>query len=209
MGVAPHLGCDLARQRPYLFDMLAGHPKLHRIAHRRAVFQTRHPRAYRRELFIERVDQPGAQAFPVLDGLGQHHKLGKARRGQLLIQWQVIAGRTGACVSHIVLDARVILEQCLELLDLVGGVAQRSTLGQLHIDHQLQSAGRREELLRNKLEQHHRAYKHQRGQGNHGFAPGHTPLHQPTYALVKWRCIGVRHASPCAVFGRMNLRQVR
>ena len=155
MGVAPHLGRNLARQRPYLFDMLAGHPELHRIAHRRAVFQARHPRTDGRELLIKGVDQPGAQAFPVFDGFGQYHELGKACRWQLLVQRQVIAWRTGARVSHIVLDARVILEQCFELLDLIGGVAQRSAFGQLHVDHQLQPAGRREELLRYKLEQHH------------------------------------------------------
>ena len=43
MGVIANLGRHLARQRPHLFDMLAGDPELHRIAHRRTVFQARYP----------------------------------------------------------------------------------------------------------------------------------------------------------------------
>ena len=91
VAVLTHLGRDLARQGPHFFDVLAGHAKLHRVTNRRAVLQAGDPRTQVGELLVEGFDQPGAQGFALLDGLGQHHKLGKAGRRQLLVQGQVEA----------------------------------------------------------------------------------------------------------------------
>ncbi|MNQ65317.1 hypothetical protein D3C85_797700 [compost metagenome] len=81
MRVLANLGRDLARQGADFLDVFARHPKLHRVTHRRAVLQARDTRTQAGELFIECVDQPAAQRLPVLDALGQHHELGKTRRG--------------------------------------------------------------------------------------------------------------------------------
>ena len=207
--VFAHLGRRFTRQRPDFFDVFAGHPELHRIPHRRAVFQTGDPRPHRGELLVQGINQPGAQAFAVFNGLGQHHKLGKAGSRQLLVQRQVKARRTGARVGHVVLDAGVILEQVFQAFDLLRGVAQRSAFSQLQVDHQFKAAGGREELLRDKLEQHHRTQKQQHGQRDHGFAAAYAPLHQTSNALIKRCAIRVRSARAGAVFGGMQLGQIR
>ncbi|CDF97313.1 hypothetical protein BN844_3474 [Pseudomonas sp. SHC52] len=103
----------------------------------------------------------------------------------------------------------MILEQRLQALDLFGGVAQGGAFFQLQIDHQLQPPRCREELLRDKAKQHHRADKQQHGQGDDGFAPTHAPLHQPPDPLVE-RCpvrVGLAVTDP--VLGCMDFRQVR
>ena len=50
--------------------------------------------------------------------------LRKTRSGQLLVQRQVEARRTGTDIGHVVVDAGVFLEQRFQALDLIGSVAQ-------------------------------------------------------------------------------------
>ncbi|MNF84930.1 hypothetical protein D3C84_673110 [compost metagenome] len=207
MRVFPNLGRDFTRQGPNFLDVLTRDPELHRIANRRAVFQARDPRPQRRELFVERRDQPRTQGFAVLDGLGQHHNLGEARSRQLLIQRQVKTRRTGADVSHVVIDPGLVLEQGFKAFDLLGGVAQGSAFGEFQVDHQLQSAGRGEELLRHKTEQHDGGNEQHHGRRDHGFTPAHAPFHQTPDALIE-RC-SVRVWLTRTVFRRMNFRQIR
>ncbi|MNL21129.1 hypothetical protein D3C87_1424040 [compost metagenome] len=125
----------------------------------------------------------------------------------MLIQWQVKTRRTRADVGHVVVDPGLVLEQRFEAFDLIGGVAQGRAFGQFQVDHQFQPARCREELLRHEAEQHDGGNEQHHGRQDHGFAPMHAPLHQSSDALIE-RCT-VRIRLPCAMFGRMNFRQVR
>ncbi len=207
MGILAHLVGHLAGQRAGLLDMLAGNPELHRVAHGRAVFQAGDAGTQVGELLVHGVDQPTAQALPILHRLGQHHELGKAGRRQLLVQRQVEAWRPSADIGHIVVDALLLLEQRFQLFDPFGGVGQRRAFGQLQIDHQLRAPGCREELLGHETEQQDAADERCDGQQDDRLAPTHAPFHHTPHALVERGGIRVWRAVPMA--GRMQLCQVR
>ncbi|MNM44874.1 hypothetical protein D3C81_557810 [compost metagenome] len=190
MRVLAHLVGHFAGQRTGLLDVLASYPELHRVTHGRAVFQAGDPGTQVGELLVHGADQPTAQALAVFHRLGQYHELGEAGRRQLLVQRQVETRRTGAHVGHVVVDTLLLLEQRLQLLDPLGGVGQRGTLGQFQVDHQLRAPGGREELLGHEAEQQDTADKGRDGQQDHRLAPPHAPLHHTPYTLVE-RC-GVR-----------------
>ena len=78
-----------AGQLTDLGNVLAGDAELNRVAHRRAVFQPRHPAAQGGELFAHGVDQPGADFLALFDAVGEHHELGEAGLRQLLVERQV------------------------------------------------------------------------------------------------------------------------
>ncbi|MNP44091.1 hypothetical protein D3C76_1379390 [compost metagenome] len=80
MRVLAHLVGHFTGQRTGLLDVLASHPKLHRVTHGRAVFQAGDPGAQVRELLVDGADQPAAQALAVFHRAGQHHELGEAGR---------------------------------------------------------------------------------------------------------------------------------
>ena len=122
--VLAHLVGDLARQFANLRDVLAGNPELLRIAHRRPVLQATDAAAQVREVLVHPLDQPLAQRLAALQVLGQHHHLGEAGRRQLLVQRQVEAGRAGADVGHVVVDAVMALQHFFQALDFLAGRAQ-------------------------------------------------------------------------------------
>ncbi len=101
---------NLASQPAHHVDVLAGDTELHRIAHRRAILQSRHATTQAREVLAHTLDQPTAQSLAGFDAVGQHDELGEAGRRQLLIQRQVETRRAGADVSHVVVDAGPFLE---------------------------------------------------------------------------------------------------
>ena len=208
MRVLPHLVSHFTRQRAGLLDVFAGHPELHRVAHRRAVFQARNAGAQVGELLVHDADQPATQALAVFHRLGQHHELGKAGGRQLLVQRQVEAWRASAHIGHVVVDTVLLLEQRLQLFDPLGGIGQRSTFSQLQVNHQLRAPGGREELLGHETEQQDAADKSGDGQQNHGFAPPHTPLHHSPYTLVERRGVRVWRVAVLAVACGMQLGQI-
>ena len=192
MGVLAHLDRYLPRQGTNLLDMLARHPELHRIAHRRTVLQTGDPSTQLGELRIQRGDQPAAQGFTILQALGQYHELGKARRRQLLVQRQVETRRPRADIGHIVGDAILLLEQCLQALDLLGCIGQRCAFGEFEVDHQFGPARGREELLGHEAEQQDAANESRDRQHDHCLAPAYAPLHDAAHTLVERRAIRIR-----------------
>ncbi|MNH23270.1 hypothetical protein D3C79_831590 [compost metagenome] len=209
MRVLAHLVRHFTGQCTGLLDMLASDPELHRVAHGRAVFQAGDAGTQVGELLVHSVDQPTAQALALLHGRGQHDELGKTGGGQLLVQWQIETRRPRAHVGHIVVDAILLLEQGLQLLDPLGGIAQRRTLGQFQVDHQLWATRRREELLRHEAEQRNAADKGCDGQQDDRLAPPHAPLHHTSHTLVERCGIGVWRMPTTVMTGGMQLGQVR
>src|SRR5690606_30059010 len=90
-----------------------------------------------REARGDLVGQPVAQFLARVDAFGTHHELGEVGRGELLVQRQVEARRTGADVGDEVVDTLAFGEHRFQPLRLRGGRAQRRAFGQFHVHHQL------------------------------------------------------------------------
>ncbi|MCY1418410.1 hypothetical protein D9M71_339690 [compost metagenome] len=124
MRVFAHLVGHLAGQGADFVDVFAGYAELHRVTHRRAILQARDTAAQGGEFIVQHLDQPAADFLAGLDGLGQHHELGEARRRQLLVQRQVETWRAGADVGDVVIHTRVVAQQLLQALHLGLGIGQ-------------------------------------------------------------------------------------
>ena len=127
----------------------------------------------------------------------------------MLIQRQVEARRTGAYVCHVILDPGVVLEARFQALGLRLGGFQRGALGELHVNHQFQPSGRREELLRHQAEQNHRGQEQAHGDQNDQAPVADTPAHGFAHGLVKRGRVGVVARCASAVFLGVQLGHVR
>ncbi|KIQ96335.1 hypothetical protein TI01_2093 [Lysobacter sp. A03] len=189
--VVADLVADRVRNLAHLIDVLAGDAELHRIADRWTVLQPGDPQLQVGEQRHDLVDHPAAHCLARLQVLGHQHELGEVGRRQLLVQWQVETRRTGTDVGGVVGQVIALGQQRLQALGLVAGRAQRTALGQLHVDHQLWPHRLGEELLGHEAE--HQQRQHERGDGDHDHRPAmvHAPHHPAAETLVEAGCVGI------------------
>ncbi len=145
--------CHPPGQFTNLGNVLPGDPELQWIAHRRAVFQPRHTGTDHGEIPVKDLFQPIHHLFPFLDIARQNNELGHRSRRQFLVQGQVITGGTTAHVTHVVFYQLILSKHGFQTKGLLLGGGERGTLLQLHVYHQFQPTGRREELLGHQAEQ--------------------------------------------------------
>ena len=139
--VGAHDGRRLFRHSTQAHQVFAGHPELHRVAHRRAVFEPQHAPAHAGELgAVKRLDQQFAQRLSRLQVFGGDHKLRKAGRRQLLVERQEKTRTAGADVAHIVVVQRFLfIEQRFHFLDFFFGRPERRAFGQFQINQHFES----------------------------------------------------------------------
>ena len=134
-GSVAHDRGDLAAMA-HLADVLAGDAELHRKADRRSVLQPRDAAAQRREVALEALEQARAQAFALRIAGGDQHELREVRLLELLVERQVEARAARADVRDEALDARLVVEDRLQLLRLRERRGERAAFGQPQVDQQ-------------------------------------------------------------------------
>ena len=130
IGIGAHDGgnfkCNFAHRR----YVVADHPELHRITHRRTILKPVHPPTQHRELVFQDAVDFVIQHFARLVAPGDDHELREVWMAKLLVEWKVEARAAVGDIRDIVQDVLVALELFLQSLHLHFGGLERGALRQ-------------------------------------------------------------------------------